>query len=44
VHSLHQAYHMLRNLLDTPDGTLGDGAQMEARFSSFGDSGNLDLR
>jgi hypothetical protein len=44
VHSLRQAYHMHRNLLDTPDGTLGDGAQMEARFGSFGGSANLDLR
>ena len=31
-------------ILDTPDGTLGDEAQVEARFCPFGDSANLDAR
>jgi hypothetical protein len=31
-------------VLDTPDILLGDKAQMEARFGSFGDSANLDSR
>jgi hypothetical protein len=31
-------------ILDTPDGLLGDEAQVEARFSLFGDSANLDGR
>jgi hypothetical protein len=29
-------------VLDAPDGTLGDEAQMEARFDPFGYSANLD--
>ena len=29
-------------ILDAPDGTLGDEAQVEARFYPFGDSDNLD--
>ena len=31
-------------ILDAPDGTLGDEAQVEARFDLFGDSANLDAR
>jgi hypothetical protein len=31
-------------ILDTPDGTLGDKAQVEAHFGLFGDSVNLDSR
>jgi hypothetical protein len=31
-------------ILDAPDGTLGDEAQVEAQFSLFGDSANLDVR
>jgi hypothetical protein len=30
--------------LGTPDGTLGDFDQMEAHFSPFEDSTNLDTR
>ena len=29
-------------ILDAPDGTTGDEAQVEARFGPFGDSANLD--
>jgi hypothetical protein len=36
-------YHRLRNhFLDAPTSTLGDEAQVEARFGLFGDSANLD--
>ena len=31
-------------VLDAPDGTIVDGAQVEARFGPFGDSANLDAR
>ena len=31
-------------VLDAPDGTPGDKAQVEARFGLFGDSPNLDSR
>jgi hypothetical protein len=31
-------------VLEAPDGTLGDEAQVEAGFSPFGDSANLDAR
>jgi hypothetical protein len=31
-------------ILDGPNGLLGDKAQMEACFSPFGDSANLDAR
>jgi hypothetical protein len=31
-------------ILDTPNGTPGDDAQVEARFGTFGDSANLDTR
>jgi hypothetical protein len=31
-------------ILDAPDVTLGDEAQVEAHFSSFGDSVNIDSR
>jgi hypothetical protein len=30
--------------LEAPDGTPGDKAQVEADFSPFGDSANLDAR
>ena len=29
-------------VLDTPDGLLGDEAEVEAHFDPFGDSANLD--
>jgi hypothetical protein len=31
-------------ILNAPDGTPGDEAQVEAWFSPFGDSANLDAR
>jgi hypothetical protein len=31
-------------VLDAPNGTPGDKAQVEARFGPFGDSSNLDAR
>ena len=31
-------------ILAVPDGTLGDVGQVDARFSPFGDSVNLDTR
>ena len=31
-------------VLDAPDGTPGDKAQVEARFGMFGDCANLDAR
>ena len=31
-------------VLDAPDSTLGDEAQVEARFGLFRDSANLDAR
>ena len=34
----------LQIILDAPDGTIGDEAQVEARFGLFGDSVNLDAR
>ena len=34
----------LQIILDAPDGTLGDEAQVEARFGPFGDSANLNAR
>jgi hypothetical protein len=34
----------LEIILDAPDSTLGDEAQVEAHFSPFGDSVNLDSR
>jgi hypothetical protein len=34
----------LEIILDTPDALLGDEAQVEARFSTFGDSANIDAR
>ena len=33
-----------KNVLDAPDGLLGDECQVEACFSAFGDSANLDAR
>ena len=34
----------LEIILDAPDGTTSDEAQVEARFGLFGDSANLDAR
>ena len=34
----------LQIILNAPDGTTGDEAQVEARFGPFGDSANLDAR
>jgi hypothetical protein len=34
----------LEIVLGDPDGTLSDEAQVEAHFSPFGDSANLDTR
>jgi hypothetical protein len=34
----------LEIVLDAPDGTPSDGAQVEACFGPFGDSGNLEAR
>ena len=31
-------------ILNAPDGTRGDEAQVKAHFSPFGDSANLDAR
>ena len=31
-------------ILDAPDGTTSNEAQVEARFDPFGDSANLDAR
>jgi hypothetical protein len=42
---LRQMYHRLRESFWThPMELLGDEAQVEARFSLFGDSANLDAR
>ena len=35
---------MLKIISDAPDVLLGDEAQVEARFSPFGESANLDAR
>jgi hypothetical protein len=43
VHGLHQTIGS-EIILDAPDGTLGDEAQVEAHFIPFGDSANLDAR
>ena len=40
MHGLRQIYHRLRNNFGH---TLGDEAHVEARFSPFGDSANLDV-
>ena len=34
----------LEIVFDAPDGTTSDEAQVEAHFSPFGDSANLDVR
>ena len=39
-----QTYQSLRIILDEPDGTPSDDAQVEARFGPFGDSANPDAR
>jgi hypothetical protein len=44
VHGLHQTYHSSEIVLDASMVLLGDKAQMEAHFSPFGDSANLDTR
>jgi hypothetical protein len=36
--------HQLEIILNAPDGTPSDEAQVDARFSLFGDSANLDAR
>ena len=41
---LRQMYQGLQIILDAPNGTSGDEAQVEARFCPFGDSANLDAR
>ena len=41
---LRQMYQGLQIILDAPNGTSGDEAQVEARFGRFGDSANLDAR
>ena len=40
----HQTYQSLRIILDEPDGTPSDDAQVEARFGPFGDSANPNAR
>ena len=42
MHGLRQMYHISEIVLDAPDGTLGDKAQVEACLGPFGDSANLD--
>ena len=44
VHSLRRTYHMLKIISDAFDVLLGDEAQVEARFSPFGDSATPDAR
>jgi hypothetical protein len=44
VHGLRQCIMGLEIILDAPDGTPGDEAQVETRFGSFGNSANLDAR
>jgi hypothetical protein len=44
VHGLHHTHLGLEIILDVIDGTPGDEAQVEAHFSPFGDSVNLDSR
>ena len=39
-----QTYQSLRIILDEPDGTPSDDAQVEARFGPFGDSANPNAR
>ena len=42
MHGLRQMYHGLRHRFNAPMVLLGDEAQVEAPFSLFGDSANLD--
>jgi hypothetical protein len=44
VHGLSQCTIASEIILDAPDGTPGDKAQVETRFDPFGDSVNLDAR
>jgi hypothetical protein len=44
VYGLRQMYHRLKNHFGHTDCTLRFEAQLEARFSLFGDSANLDAR
>ena len=44
MHGLRQMYHISEIVLDAPDGTLGDKAQVEAHFSPLRGSANLDTR
>ena len=39
-----QTYQSLRIILDEPDGTPSDNAQVQVRFGPFGDSANPDAR
>ena len=39
-----QTYQSLRIILDEPDGTPSDDAQVQERFGPFGDSANPDAR
>ena len=39
-----QTYQRLRIILDEPDGTPSDNAQVQAQFGPFGDSANPDAR
>ena len=44
VHGLRQTYHRLDIVFNAPMVLLGDDAQVESRFSPFGESVNLDAR
>jgi hypothetical protein len=44
VHDLSQYTIASEIILDAPDGTPSDKAQVETRFDPFGDSVNLDAR
>ena len=44
MHGLRLTYRRLRNRLNASDGSTSNEAQVEAHFSPFGDSANLDAR
>jgi hypothetical protein len=44
VHGLCQSTIGSEIILDAPNGTPGDEAQVETRFGPFGDIANLDTR
>ena len=44
VHGLRLMHHSLRNHFESAYWYFGEEAQVEARFSLFGDSANLDAR